>query len=742
VNLRGVALLLAACLVTAAVLWVCRDPMPRIATVHDGKVPATTTDAALPAASPDPAREPEMAARSEVVAEAAPFTCTDDDGALIPNPVRDGIVLEVRDADGRPLPGVPIGFCWRKGFGMYGWDRGRTETDGTFATTVAMLPFFESLEVEPPGESKLVTHSMPLPAARDPRRVVFRVPRMATLRFAVVDLANTPLAGVMLKLSASPEPLQLRDNLLAPEAADALTTDASGRAVARLPVGIVEATASIGGGRPTLEARVHVPPNGGEVDLTVPRLEARRELRIEVTCPDEAGALQQVQAWGRSELPRPRSPLVLAFESQQRDYETHGGRDRVFTTMVDALPLRVYAQSAKYWFAGEAIDANQREVRLVLQPPAPAKPGPPTTTIEVHVSGVDGRPAGAADVRLHLTPDLVYGSDVTTNREGVAMLTTPATGKTACVSAHAHLLPFVIAGPVTLDEGRQQLRLQLVPGGTIRGTVVGPDGRPAASKVSLRRPAGPLRQLAGGGPELLPHSASGDSMGTGEPAKFQFHGIGPGEHELWAFPENGGRPARAIAVAGDDVTLRLGVGCDDIHQLEVEVVDADTHQVLPWVRLRVDPSLGNPVRANPEGPFAVLVRDGKVAFTAHTVDHVFRTVEHVSRAGEPKFVMRLEPSPLRFVRVIDEHGVGMHPCRVAGRTEAGAEIQWIDEYGRPDDEDVRTDRHGCAVLRGLPRGGCRLVVRSGGDADDEKPRREFDLPAGAGVDARFDLVWK
>ncbi|MEQ1632104.1 MAG: hypothetical protein ABL997_07005 [Planctomycetota bacterium] len=738
---RAPWLLLVLAIAVAGIFWLQRsDPE------SSGHAPTPNVmDAPGPAPAPAAAEDQKEPAARTVIADDkgdGAFHSEDDDGQVLVDAVRDGIVIEVRDSNGAPCGGYPVKVDWRKGWGMYGFDRGRTEKDGTFATTVAQIPFFESFSVEHPIHGELGSGTVPIPTADDPRRVVYVLPRMAELRFVARDLAGAPFAGAKFELRASPDPLGLRENVLVPDAAEPARTDAEGLLTARLPTGIADVEVSVGDERPALEARVRVPPAGGEVDLVLPNPDSRHELRITVVRPEEAGMLQRIHAWGRSDLPRPRSPLLIQFESKQRDYEVHTASDGTFTAKVDALPFRIHAQSSNQWFDSKEVAANQREVQLVLRPIPPQQPKEPMAQIAVTVTGVDGTPASGAQVRLHLTPDLVYGSDSTADQDGKLVLTAPATGKTACVSARDYKLPFVLAGPVVLREGKQEVKLQLLPGGVIRVAVVNADGAPVKSDVLLRRPAGPLREMEGGGPEILPHSPSGDSGGTGESGTFDFDGIGPGVHEVWAFPDAGGLPARALASAGDAVTLRLGDGCDDVHLLEVQVVDADTGEVLPYVAIRVDGSIYTPVRDGERGPFRVPVRDGEVVITARAIDHVVQAVKFTARKGGPACTVRLEPSPLRFVRLVDENGIGMHPYELRGVTEAGEEIEFVDEHGNYEGSVVRTDRHGCATMRGLPRSGCTLIAEFGGETDGKRKEREFALPAGAGLDARFDLVWK
>ena len=102
------------------------------------------------------------------------------------------------------------------------------------------------------------------------------------------------------------------------------------------------------------------------------------------------------------------------------------------------------------------------------------------------------------------------------------------------------------------------------------------------------------------------------------------------------------------------------------------------------------------------------------------------------------FEARLEKSPLRFVRVIDGASTPMPQLEIQALDEDGNELEFLDEYGNFDSSVIDTDRDGRAVLRGLPRRACRLVVEKQGVAQ----KQEFALPADKGLVEVFDLVWK
>lgn len=721
----------------AWLLWPAAGPVGFApAATNDAPVAPARVEGVAAARSEPPGANP---VRREIAEEedADAFVCTDEDGEPIAGAVRDGVVVEVRDADGEPCANCRIGVYWRKGFGRYGWDRGRTAPDGTFATTVHEVRFFEMLELQHPTLGGLESHATPIATAHDPGRVVYMVARLATVSFTVGDLDGAPVAGAAIECSSTPEPPAPRVTLLVPATPEAVT-DEHGRATMQLPVGAGEVVAKLGEQRPAQEVLLHVPPAGCEVDLLALPTAGRREVVVEAVLPPGAEPVRFTHAWCRAELPVPKSPLVIGCETKQRDYPMQAIDAVTWRTHVDPLPWLVSLRTGDGWQRSERVAVGQSHVRLVLAA-APERHDGPTTELLVTVLDVDGSPEGGANVRLHLTPDVVHGSDRQTDRTGRVVLRTPANGKRACVSARDYKRPFSIVGPVELLPGRQELTIRLQPGGRIEGTVLDRAGQPVAAMVVLRRPAGALRGLAADVPAILEHSASGDSIGTGEPGRFHFDGVGPGEHEVWAFPELGGWPARAIARAGDDVTLRPGDGCEGVLLLRILPVDAATGEAIPVDDVQVDGSLYSARRAAADEPFSVPVRAGEVEVYVRAIDRVVHRETIVVSPGMPVLVVRLEPSPLRFVRVVDVRGL---PCWAAeiGAVAAGQEIEFTDQLGHSEGSICRTDRNGRATLRGLPPRTCTLVVTRG-EGDDEQ-RREFVLPPEAGRSDVFDLVWR
>lgn len=275
----------------------------------------------------------------------------------------------------------------------------------------------------------------------------------------------------------------------------------------------------------------------------------------------------------------------------------------------------------------------------------------------------------------------------------------------------------------------------------MRGRVVDAAGRPLAADVRLLRPSMQLRELADGVPDVLADPASGETVDTGAPGEFTFHGLGPGEHEVWAHPDDGGLPARARVRAGDDVTLRPDQGCEDVFLLAFDAVDAVTGAPMALADLRVRGAVRGPARAEGGARFGpAAVRAGEVTVEAYAIGYAEFEQRLVVGPAAPRCALRLQPSPLRFVRVRDARGAPVWPAEVRARAADGTDLAWIDEFGRWDGTVLRTDRNGCVTLRGLQTGAHTLVVARGTRGDG--PSQEFAIEATAGLDARLELVWR
>ena len=733
-----------ALVVAAAALW---PRAPRGAPDDELRdATAAPFDVAPAASDGGGAAVPAAEAPARTAAPAADFVSVDEDGNPIANPVRDGIVLAVRFAGGQPCAQCPIVVHWRKGFGLYGKDRGATDADGRFTTTAREIPFFESLTIAHPTLGDFGNGATPVAAADDPRRVDYVVPAMVDVRVVVRDLTGAPLAGAKVAASPSPEPVGLRATMLAPrlpapDAAESPATDAGGVLTLRLPIGVCELAASVDGGKKAQTVHARVPAGGGEIALLALAPAARIPVAVTVDLPPGVDRIDWDNAWGNSPLPAPSSPLVLSHVDEQRNYELVATGRGTYEARVDLLPWRVTMTTKAGLFAGAAVAAGQRAVRLALAPAPPDPNAEPIALLRVEVRDVDDRPCSDATVRVHEQANLVHGSDRPVERDGRATLRERATGARVCVSARGRHTPWTISAPLALTEGEHHVTLRLLPGGTVRGRVVAADGRPLAAGVRLLRPALALRELADDVPELLESSASGERFGTGATGEFRFHGIGPGEHEVWARPADGSLPARVRVRAGDDVTLRPGQGCEDVFRLAFDAVDAATGAAVALSGLTVRGAVSDPTRSEEGGGFGpAVVRAGEVTVEAYAIGYAEFEQRFVVGPAAPRRELRLQRSPLRFVRVRDARGAPVWPAEVRARTANGADVGWIDAFGRWDGTVLRTEANGCVTLRGMPTGAHTLVVARGQRGDG--PSQEFALDATAGLDARLELVWR
>lgn len=712
--------------------------------------PATAVDNASPNAaraevgSRDQADDASSGARTEVGTKPEPdFVSVDENGELIADAARDGIVVEVREADGKPCANCAIDVNWRKGFGLYGHDRGRTEADGTFATTVRQPSFFEALTLKHPVHGEMSNGATPMASAADPHRVVYTLPRLTKMRAVVRALDGSAVAGAKVEWQCFPERRNVRDAMLI---ADAPTgeTDSKGELVVSVPVGAADVSAAIGDDKPAQVVTMRVPPGGGTIDLVVLKPEARVEASIELVLPFAADSHLHLNTWGNSPLPMPKSPLVIAVDPKQRDYEAQQIDALHYTVRVDALPWNASVRRGSDYYPRMEVAAGQRNVRIVCDKPMVLEE-PRKALVHVTVLGPGGEPYPGASLRVHETPDLVYGSDQTqTSGDGGKLtLRLHATGKKVCVSARDYKLPWSVSEPIALVEGEQNVELRLQAGGTVRGIVLDERGERLPSNVMLHRPAGGLRGLDPSVGEILDSTASGDSIGTSDAAEFWFHGVGPGEHEVWAYPTRGGMLARARVRAGDEVTLRQGQGSEGFVLMSVVSVDATTGKPVEVTDVDVFGSVGVAERQEREGaPFTCVVQPGKFTVCVRAIDYVLYEQEVTVGNAPTTHEARLERSPLRFVVLRDESGAPLWPAEVRVQLEEGVNLDSIDEHGNYAGEVLRTDRNGHVTMRGLSGGAYTLVVERGNPSNyetDGKPRR-LALPAGAGIDSAFEIV--
>lgn len=475
--------------------------------------------------------------------------------------------------------------------------------------------------------------------------------------------------------------------------------------------------------------RAIVGPAGGDATVVVLRIENRIDIPVSVTTPAGAGA-PKVAAWSKAGPPRaPDLPGRSVPTDDRRSFRVDTfTRGRVSVAAEDVV--RECGASAEGCATQVVtVPRGQRSVSIAL---VPAPPPPPVARLIVTVLAIDGSPA-IADIRVHETPDYVYGSDTPTERGRAVLVREP--GQRVCVSARAYRVPWTVSEPIDLTPGDHEVTLQLQAALTVSGRVVDAQGNGVPPRVELCRPAGPLRRLAPNVPEILEDVPTSDTRGGLIDGSFVFEGCGPGEHVVWAFPENGW-PAKKRVVPGTPATIVVGEGTDDLALIE-GVVDDTTLAPLAGVVIDSLSGVGGWQReTDAQGRFRIAVRPGDVAISMRLAGYVFHTVTTPNVTRGPRMLdLRLPRSPVLFVRVVDASGQPIDDAEVSVLDTNGEPIRLLDQQGSYGDSSESTNSVGRVDLRGAPAGALKVRVERG-DA-----KRDFDVPASAGRDGVFDVRW-
>ncbi len=730
--------LLAALAVLAAVAllarsWLLHAPEPRppepepVGGSRDAGVPGAAGPGSIPA--PD---ERTAEPRLEGSAPAASFRCLDEDGNPIADAVRDGLVLSLRTRDGTPCADVAVDVTWRKGFGLYGHDIGATDIAGRFCTTVARTDQFEMLEFRHERLGELAFTGPLLVSATDPRVVEMIVPDLGPLRVRVVDGRGQAIGGAKVTANGGAQNDVPRQHVLVPKTSNEGATNGDGDVVLLVPHGLYEISAEADDCTAPQAVRATVGMGGGDATVVLLRAEHRIDVDVRIVLP-EGVAAPRVSAWTQDAPARAATMPGRGLAPKRREFFVDRQSDRHFVVRAEDVAWQVQATAQGCMAAIADVPRGQREVALRLAPMPPPASEPPKARLLVTVLGVDGSPA-SAEVRVHETPDFVYGSDFATN-EGRVVIEREPKGR-VCVSARAFMFPWTVSEAIDLAPGDHEVTLRLQAAKPVFGRVVDAQGNGVQTRVVLKRPAGALRGLAAGVPEILDHAPTSDSRGGGLDGRFQFVDCGPGEHIVWAFPEHGW-PARRRVQPGVEATIVLGEGLDDFVLVHGVVRDETTLAPLPGVVVTASTDAGGGHdETDAEGKFRLVASPGAAVVRMRKRGYVFHSLTtQALRPGPAQLDLRLPPSPVLFVRVLGADGMPVEGAEVAVLGHDGKPLDLLDDAGNRGDSSERTNALGRADLRGAPAGALRILVERG------KETREFDVPATAGRAAVFEVRW-
>ncbi len=711
-------------LVALALAWraaATRDPAPEFA-------------AAGPRASSTP--HPALVVRPSRTEVAPPgvepgdaFTSFDEAGERIAEPVRDGIVLWVCSTHGVPAADEPVTVHWRKGFGLYGKDVGRTDARGRLPTTVAEVEQFEGIEVADPKLGTLGYWGDLLPTAEDPRTVQLVVPDLATLRVRVVDGRGGPIPGGQVKATGGGVSALPRQHLLGGAPREASTDDGGG---AQLVVaqGSYEVTAAAPDCILPQSVWADVGAAGGDATVVLLRDEHRIDVTVHVTPPPGHTAAVNVVAFTRSVLDRAGLP-GRGGEGIYRELFVDRQGGRTFVVRADGLPWRCVVKSQGCADAVVDVPAGRTEVQVAL---AAGMAAPPKARLVVTVFDPEGNPT-FADVQVYTTPDLDRGSESGTQEQGRLVLELEPQVR-VCIGARRHGFASAMAGPIELHAGEQAVALRLLPSLVVSGRVVDAAGNGLPAHVVLHRPAGALRGLAEGLPEILGEAPTADGLDIVD-GNFEFRDCGPGEHEVWVFPDGGELPAKKRVLPGAPITVVPGEGLTGLHVVLGIVRDAVTQAPVEGVQLNVATAVTyRSPRSDAGGHFRFVAPPGELQIRAVRRGYaVYMSPPSVVGDGPLVVDILLPPSPLRFLRVLDAAGRPVIDGEVAVLGAAGEPIDLLDEDGYYDGTSQSTDPAGRVDLRGAPGGRLRVRVTRG------ERQQVFEVPATGGLDAAFELRW-
>lgn len=686
-----------------------------------------------PAASENPAMAVATTPHERTVAEApvdpGAFVSTDADGNVIADPVRDGITMVVRESNGAPCANMKLVVSWAAREPFTRIDRGCTDAAGMFPTTVRDVSQLGLVHLSHPTFGDLFGESPLLPLASSPQQVLLVVPAFATLRVCLqkTDGTPAPAEGVDGKHLASESPP--RENVLAGLYHAKAVTDEKGLADLLLPVGICRLWLGTSETRRGYCVWVDVPTNGGELSLVVLRDDPGTPVDVEVELPPGIDTRVELRAVTDVVPVLPSSTLIRSASGFETSFVVQKLSEHRFVATVDAAPWRLQAEADGCAALTMPVPAGRREVRVVLQRAAPM------ARLVGVVLDVDGKPMPAAGVYVFHKPDLGHGDLHRADLEGRFAIELSVGGR-VCVGAMGDKNPArAMVGPIELTAGDHKIELRQRSPLVVRGRVVDAEGKLAHATLYLHRPSGLLRGLATDVPEIQTEAAPWDWMETGEAGQFWFEDLGPGEHELWAFPKSGGWPARRRITPGEDVVLRLGEGIDGMVKLHVVVIDATSGKPMPEAVVEIAGGVFVP-SAGKHDTVDFLVRPGVAHVSARARDHVFRMQKaELGAAGDAFLELVLAASPIRFVRVVDELGLPVHDAELPGWTAGGEAMPLLDSTGDELAFDS-TDWNGRANLRGLPAGPVKLRVRVG------EQKQDYEMPADGGIDTVFEIVWR
>ncbi len=757
--MRRALALLALGLAAVALAWWGFQPGGAPSTVEAAGAAMETLPRAGAGAGLPPATSPGASTRTPV-ADAPTSGVVDRGSASAPDlgAALGPLVLVVREAGGESVRGRAATVSWRKGFGDYGEDEGRTDTMGRFVTTVGDPVQVESVEVEDPSGARVSSQGPFEPDPAAPQEIVVEVAPAVTIHGAVRDPAGQAVAGATVAIECH-RVLGLDPHVTRLLSADvSVRTGAAGRY-----------SASLRGSHFGIVAESPTDETAQRAEVAVPSGE--RDVRVDLVVPS-GGRRVGVQVRG-PEGPIDAPAHVWAWSS---DYGAPTGTATPGVTL-EAVRLRRSAQDlgggrfelsvprGGTWEAGVAAEGFERalvplpagaaEIVIDVVPSIPVAPFP---VLRGRVTSAFAAP-GPASIELLRGCDFGNVGRANTDRYGEFSITMrDGLEKEVFLRARRSGHGASIVGPISPQAPPPWVEVVLGFGARIEGVVADADGQPVDAWVCLRIAGGSVGPAAGAawGPRggFLSGVLEGHRQGTGPPGRFSFSEIGPGRHEIWAFPVDPSLPpARALVEAdGGDATIVLGTGLEDLAHVSGIVRDVATGAPLAGAEVSLVPVRGEPTRdgrSDASGRYEAWMPPGAARVRAHASGRAEREVaEREFPAGSSSLDLALYPATVLRLQVVDRGGRARPGVAVAARAEVDGELlPFHDDRGSYAGSIVSTDAAGRVDLFGLPSRPILLLLGASdapglsvvGSSGSEPHRVPVDLSAPPAGILRIEL---
>ena len=656
-----------------------------------------------------------------------------------------GIVLEVVDAKGTPRANVKLGVeleLWRL-LGHEHEDKYQHQdivTDSAGRAPIAAthpdeIEYVMLLRDDDPGLSARGPFEL-VPGSSGIVRLV--LPTNITVRGRVVDTAGVPIDGVA-RIELEPkdvEDLEPGLHRFVGKEED-LRTGEDGRFVLE----IVPGWYTLGAGRLGHDvferATLHVldEPSEHELELRVPVLSREVLVRVEPASVDVWVVARAEGVWptvanAGAIVARRREPLL--FRADRSSNSTWSLK------LAPGCEYTVTAGRRNDVGARAVLPENVNELALVLE----SKPPPEVVTLR-------GRAVDAAGVGLRGTIRLLRSNDLgrfaqeETDADGEFEFTLPRSvhaERSAVVFGEFREAGSALLGPLAIDRSRDDLVLAVQVSLAVEGRIEGVDEKGADVWLRFGPDHFKGAELAAA-PALHTRAIEGRYLRIGEDGRFRFHGLAPGEYELWVEPvQRLQLPARVAVRAGDrNVLVRLGDGLVGEVAFACSVIDGVTRAPVPNAEVSVrGPDSGDFVR----GSSGRTGKDGRCELVGHARgtwfldvrarDHA-RVPERFVEYGPGRHVIEIELSPrcALEVELVDAKGTPLAGIELAVTTRDGVLLDLLDPYGNWDGCITRTNVAGRARLTGLPMGPVRILA---GWIDGTGPKELSSVPGAARVE--------